>query len=136
MMLFLQALPILIAFLCIGLAFLPEHHRTIKHPIYTQGVIVGKNVQRVQRSRTEMVAFAPVCRYTAGEREITATSRHFLPDWQYSYLNGQQVKICYDQHQPDLFRICGNHSQWRKAVFLTIGIGTLVAYLVLLLQYH
>ena len=136
MILLLQIMPILIAVICIGLAYLPTSRKSIRNPAYTDGIIVGKNAQRIQRSRTETEAFAPICRYTAGGREITATSREYLPDWQYNYLNGQQVKICYDEHQPDLFQICGNKSEWRKAIFLTAGIGTLLADLVLLLQYH
>ena len=135
-MLLLRIMPILIALICIGLAYLPKSHKSIRNPVYTDAIIVGKNAQRIQRNRTETEAFAPVCRYIAGGREITATSREYLPDWQYSYLNGQQVKICYDEQQPDLFQICGNISEWRKAVLLTIGIGTLLAYFVLLLQYH
>ncbi|MEE5992075.1 MAG: DUF3592 domain-containing protein [Oscillospiraceae bacterium] len=136
MMLLLQAFPILIALLCIGLAFLPEHHKSIRNPVYTDGIIVRKNVQRIQKRQTETEAFAPVCRYKVGEREITATSREYFPEWQYHYLNGQQVKICYDEQNPDLFQICGNKSEWKKGVLLTVGIGTLVAYFILRLQYH
>ncbi len=136
MMLCLRILPILIALVCIGLAFLPERHRTIKNPIYTEGVIIGKNAQRIQQGRTETEAFAPICRYTVGDKEITATSRDFVPDWQYRYLNGQQVKICCNQHQPDIFQICGNHSEWKRGILLTFGIATLLAYGVLLWQYH
>lgn len=136
MIFFLEAVPIVIALICIGLAYLPEHRKKVKNPVYTDGEIIGKNVQRIQRNKAELEAFAPICRYKAGEREITATSREFRPDWQYSYLNGQRVKICYDKQQPEIFEICGNGSEWRKGVLLTVGIGTLVAYIVLILQYH
>ena len=135
MLLVLMLMPVLIALGCIAAALLPVGHK-VPHPCYTEGIVVAHRSQRIYRHRNETEAFAPVVRYTTPNGEITAASRSYVPEWQYRHRTGDKVKICYNAQQPDLFRICGDGSAWRRGVLLTVGIGTLLAYGVLWIQYH
>lgn len=131
----LYLLPVLAALLCIVLAFFPVRHENVHHPGYADGVIIGCRTQTVTSHRTETKAFAPVVQYTVQDREITAAARDYVPEWQYAYRVGDKVRICYSTQQPDLFRICRKSGAWRRGILLTAGIGTLLAYGVLMVQY-
>lgn len=128
-------LPVLAAAGCILAAFIPVRKGRISHPVYTVGTVVGKRTQKVYQNRSEAEAYAPVVRYETEQGEITAASRYFLPDWQYHRRLGDRVKLCYDRTQPELFCLCDESSHWRRTALLTFGIGTLLAYGVLWVQY-
>ena len=134
-MIWLYLLPVLVALICIVLAFLPVKREKVSHPGYTDGVIIGHRTQMVTSHRTETKAFAPVVQYTVQGREITAAARNYVPEWKYTYRVGDKVRICYHTKQPDLFQLCPKNSTWRKGILLTVGIGTLLAYGVLMVQY-
>ncbi len=134
-MIWLYLLPVLTALICIILAFLPVKRERVSHPDYTYGVIIGHRTQMVNRYRSETMTFSPIVRYTVNDREITAAARKYVPEWQYEYRVGDRVRICYNTQQPDLFQLCQKSSTWRKGVLLTVGIGTLLAYGVLWVQY-
>lgn len=134
-MILILLMPVLIALGCIAAALIPTGHH-VPHPCYTEGIVVAHKSQKIYRNRSEIEALAPVVRYNTPDGEITATSRSYVPEWQYPHRIGDRVKICYHAQQPDVFRICGESSPWRKAVLLTVGIGTLLAYGVLWIQYH
>lgn len=131
----LLLLPVLAAVGCIIAAFIPVRKGRIAHPVCTMGTVVGKRTQRVYRNHSETEAYAPVVRYETTQGEIVSASRYYLPDWQYHRRTGDRVKVCYDRTQPDLFCLCDESSHWRKITLLTFGIGTLVAYAVLWVQY-
>lgn len=135
MLIFLEGLPVLIGLVCIVLAFVPVRRGRIPHPCYTEGIIAGRRSQRMYRHHNEAELFAPVVRYSTPQGEITAVSRTYLPEWQYGFRTGDTVKICYHAQQPDVFIICSDSSGWRRGVLLTIGLGTILAYGVLWLQY-
>lgn len=135
-MMLLKLLPVLISLFCIAAALIPVRRGKIAHPCYTEGLIVGHRTQMVYKYRNETMAFAPVVRYMAQDKEITAVSRYYVPEWQYGHRTGERVKICYNAQQPDLFRICRDGGEWRRGVLLTIGIGTLLAYGILWIQYY
>lgn len=135
MVLFLEILPVLIGLVCIVLAFVPVRRGRVSHPCYTEGTITGHRSQRVYRHNNEAELFAPVVRFTTPKGEITAASRTYVPEWQFGYRTGDKVKICYNAQQPDLFIICSENNAWRRGVLLTIGLGTILAYGVLWLQY-
>ena len=132
---FILLIPVLLAAGCILAAFVPVRKGRVSHPVFTEGVVVGSRSQKAWRNRSETESLAPVVRYETERGEITAASRYYLPDWQYHRRIGDRVKICYDRTQPDVFILCDESSHWRKTVLLTIGIGTLIAYGVLWVQY-
>lgn len=121
-------LPVILAAGCILFAFLPVRKGKIAHPVYTVGIVVGSRSQRVWTNRSETESFAPVLRYETEQGEITAVSRYYVPEWQYHRRAGDQVKLCYDRTQPDVFILCDESNYWRKTALLTFGIGTLAAY--------
>ncbi len=135
MIILLRLLPVLIGLLCIIAAFVPGRRNRVAHPCDTWGIVVGCRTQPVYQHRGEAQAFAPVVRYTTDKGEITAVSRHYVPEWQYGYRTGDRVKIRYDTQQPDVFCICGS-GRWRRGMLMTVGIGTILAYGVLWVQYH
>lgn len=126
MILFLKLLPVMVSLLCIMLAFLPERSG-IARPAYAEGVVISSVVQRIWRHHSEIQALAPVVTFTGGGREISAAAKRFVPEWQYTFHTGDKVRICYDREYPERFRVCGGNS-FRRAVLLTLGIGTLAAY--------
>ncbi|MCR5718061.1 MAG: DUF3592 domain-containing protein [Oscillospiraceae bacterium] len=128
-------LPVILAVCSIAAAFLPVRKGKIAHPVYTVGTVVGTRRQQVWRNRSETESLAPVVRYETESGEITAASRHYVPEWQYARHTGDQVKLCYDRTQPDVFALCDEGAYWRKTVLLTFGIGTLAAYGILWGQY-
>lgn len=134
-MIWLYLLPVLTALLCIILAFWPVKREKVVNPEYTEGRIVGHRTQTVTRYRNETQAFAPIVQYLVNDREITAAAREYVPEWQYTYRTGERVRICYNLKQPDLFQICRGSSTWRRGALLTAGIGILLAYGVLWVQY-
>lgn len=139
MILLVKILPILIAVLCIAAALLQKHLFRVKlrDPVYTDGVIVRCERQEIYKQRAMVTAMAPVVRYHTPEGERTATSRRFMPEWQYPYRVGETVRICYEKTQPGLFVICGDSSAvLRRDILLTAGIGILLAYTVLWIQYY
>lgn len=136
MILLLELLPVLIALACIAAAFVPVRRSRISHPCYTKGIVVAHRTQRMYKHRSETEAFAPVVRYNTPKGEITAASRVYVPEWQYRHKIGDQVQICYHAQQPDIFQICRDGGEWRRGVLLTLGIGTLLAYGVLWIQYY
>lgn len=132
----LKLLPVLIAGVCIVFACLPERYRTISQPVITDGEVVSQVTQRIYRHHNEIQTIAPVVRYMTAQGERTATSRQFVPEWQYRWKQGDSIRICYSKLQPDVFQICqDSKTEWRKFILLTIGIGTLIAYTVLGVQY-
>lgn len=135
-MIFIELLPVMIGLVCIAAAFFPVRSGKVAHPCYTEGTVVAYRSQRMYRHHSETEALAPVVRYTTPDGEITAVSRHYVPEWQYRHQSGDRVKVCYNAQQPDVFRICGDGGEWRKGVLLTVGIGTLLSYGVLWIQYH
>lgn len=134
-MIWILLMPVLIALGCIAAALIPTGHN-VPHPCYTEGIVVAHKSQKIYRNHSETEAIAPVVCYQTPDGEITATSRSYVPEWQYRHRIGDRVKICYNAQQPDIFRICGDGSPWRKGILLTVGIGTLLAYGVLWVQYH
>ena len=133
MLLFWELLPVAVGLLCIAAAFLPGRD-PIRHPVYTEGEIVGQASQTVWQQHAKTDALAPVVRFSTPQGEITATARRFVPEWQYRFHRGERVKICYDAKQPDMFRVCGG-VPLRRYLLLTAGIGTLIAYGVLWEQF-
>ena len=133
---FLLWLPVLIGIGCIAAAFVPVRRGRVSHPVVTTGVVVGSRTQTVWKNRSETQALAPVIRYETPGGEITAASRYYVPEWQYSHRTGDRVRICYDRTQPDLFCLCDDGGAWRKTALLTFGIGSITAYAVLWLQYR
>lgn len=133
MIIFLKLLPVMVSLLCIVLAFLPERSG-ISRPAHAEGVVISSAVQRVWRHHSEIQALAPVVTFTAGEREISAAAKQFVPEWQYAFHPGDRVRICYDRAHPERFRVCGGN-RFRRAVLLTFGIGTLAAYGILWVQF-
>lgn len=131
----IRLMPAAVALVCIVLGLLPQPRGKVSHPAYTVGTVVGSRMQRLPRRGSELVLFAPVVRYETPTGEITATARDFLPEWQYSHHPGDRVQVCYDAQQPDVFRLCNDGGTWRRGIFLTIGIGTLLAGGVLWIQY-
>ena len=137
MILVLKLLPILIAGICILLSCLPEWHKNIKKPVITDGEIISQVTQRIYRNRSEIETTAPVVRYMTEQGEQIATSQQFFPEWQYSWKQGDKIRICYSKLQPNVFQICqDSKTQWRKIILLTIGIGSLIAYAVLWIKYY
>lgn len=135
MVFFLNILPVLIGLVCIVLAFVPVRRSRVSHPCYTEGTIIGHRTQRMYRHHSGAELYAPVVRFTTPKGEITAASRTYLPEWQYGFRTGDKVKICYHAQQPDVFAICSESNAWRRSILLTAGIGTILAYGVLWLQY-
>ena len=133
---FLLLIPVLAAVICIIAAFVPVRKGKIAHPVCTTGVVVGSRSQKVWKNRSETMSYAPIVRYETEAGEITAASRYYLPEWQYSRRTGDRVRICYDRTQPDVFCLCDESSYWRKTALLTFGIGTLAAYAILWVQYR
>lgn len=132
----LLLIPVLAAVICIIAAFVPVRKGNIAHPVCTTGIVVGSRSQKVYQHRSETMSYAPIVRYETEQGEITAASRYYLPEWQYSRRTGDRVRICYDRTQPDVFCLCDESSHWKKAVLLTFGIGTLAAYAILWVQYQ
>lgn len=136
MVLILKLLPILVAGICILLACLPKQHRNIKQPVIIEGEIISQVTQKIYRNHSEIETIAPVVRYMTEQGEQIATSRQFFPEWQYDWKQGDNIRICYSKLQPDIFQICqDSKSEWKKLILLTIGIGTLIAYAVLWVEY-
>jgi hypothetical protein len=128
-------LPVLISVCCIAAGFIPVRKGKVAHPVYTVGTVVGSRSQKVWKNRSETESLAPIVRYQTEAGEITAASRHYLPEWQYGRHIGDSVKLCYDKTQPDVFCLCDESSPWRRTALLTFGIGTLAAYGILWIQY-
>ncbi len=138
-MLLLRALPVIFAAVCIltGL-FLPRlTRRRIRRPVYTKAEVVSCVTQQVYKKRTPVTLQAPVLRFGTSRGEVTAPSADFLPEWQYRYTKGQTVTICYEEARPAHFVICAQPGgDVRRILLLTAGVGTLLAYAVLWLQYE
>ena len=128
--------PAVIAVICVILAFVPVRRSKVAHPVNVTGTIVGSRIQKIYRNGNELQALAPVVRYETASGEITAASRDYLPEWQYGYHSGDTVELTYDKEQPDVFVLRSSGSDWRRAAFLTAGVGTLIAAGVLWVQYH
>jgi hypothetical protein len=138
MKLLAELLPLLFAAGCIAAACMQGKFRyfRIRHPVYTQGEIVGCAVQKAYRCRSEAELVAPIIRYTTEQGEQSLVYRHFVPEWQYRYRNGESVKICYDRVHPEIFHICSDKSSLCRWFLLALGICTLFAYAVLWVQYY
>lgn len=130
----IRLLPAAAALVCIVLGLLPQR-RGVSHPVMTEGTVIGSRRQRIPQRRGEIEVFAPVVCYATPDGEIEAVSRDFVPEWQYDHHPGDLVQLCYDAQQPDVFRLTKGGT-WRRVICLTIGIGTLIAYGVLLVQYN
>ena len=126
--------PAVIALVCIVLAFVPVRRGKVAHPVPVKGTVVGSRTQKIYRNGSEVSAFAPVVRYETPSGEITAASRDYLPEWQYTHHPGDEVSLLYDREQPDLFVLQGSGGEWRRTALLTAGIGTLIAGAVLWVQ--
>ena len=126
-------LPLAAAAVCIVLAFLPLH-RAIRRPVKTEAVVVRRAEQRIWRSGSEIVAYAPVIRYRTRTGERTVTLRRFVPEWQYRYRTGEQIKVCYSAEREEDVCIL-EQGGWRQGVLLTLGIGTAIAWIVLHVMY-
>lgn len=132
----LELIPVLVGLLCVVIAFLPERHAGLREPVFTDGEVISRVTQKIYRNHSEVEMFAPVVRYTSESGELTATSQHFVPEWQYPWKRGDQIRICYSRSHPEQFRICqDSKTQWRRIALCTFGIGTILAEIVLLLQY-
>ncbi|MBR0485135.1 MAG: DUF3592 domain-containing protein [Oscillospiraceae bacterium] len=135
-MLFLSLLPVLIGGGCIVIGCLPEHHRNIRNPEFTEGEIVGTVTQKLFQKHSETLSFAPVVQYQTVQGGQKASARNFVPEWQYHYRTGDKITVCYDRNHPELFEIHnGNGYAFRKILCITAGIGILTAYAVLCIQY-
>ena len=136
MILFLKFLPVLIGILCIITGWIPERHRNIRNPEFTEGEIAGTVTQKIFQKHSEAFSFAPVVRYQTAQGEQKATARNFVPEWQYHYRTGDRITVCYDKNNPQIFEIHnGSHYAFRKTLCMTAGIGILAAYAVLWIQY-
>lgn len=139
MMRWIELIPIAAAVLCFAAALWlrVSRSRGIRNPVYTEGVVIGAVTQTHCRNRSMVTTMAPKIRYMTEQGERVATSRHFVPEWQYRYLQGEKIKICYQKENPGLFRICRNTSQdWFQIILLAAGAGILLAYAVLWVQYY
>lgn len=135
LVLILELFPFLVGLSCVILAFVPRHSG-LKQPVFTDGEVVSHVTQKIYRNHSETEMFAPVVKYNTEQGEHTAVSQHFVPEWQYAWKRGDQIRICYSRVSPDQFRICQDgKAQWRRIVLCTIGIGTILAEIMLLLQY-
>lgn len=136
MILFFRILPVLIALLCFIIGSVPQRIRSIHSPVFTDAEIVGSVSQKVFQKHSESLSFAPVVRYPAELGEITATSRIFVPEWQYHYRPGDHVRICYEKSNPGIFCILNDSRfRFRKLLCFTVGISILIAYGILSIQY-
>ncbi len=138
-MLLLRLTPLLLGALCIaaGLLLPLLSRKRIRHPVYTQATVVSSVRQQVYQNRSVIEAIAPVVRYETERGEITVTAKHFLPEWQYRYRNGDSVRICYDRSRPEHFAFCDSTgSRTGRVLLLTAGIGMMLAYGILWVQYH
>lgn len=132
-------LPVLFAFCCFLAAWWQRRSRKggIRHPVYTDAVIVSKVTQTGYRHHSTVEQSAPVVRYMTDVGERTSVYRYYVPEWQYSYRTGETVQICYDRDNPLIFHICREQrNMWISNLLLCTGVGTLLAYAVLLLQYY
>ncbi len=135
----IRMLPVLFALGCFiaGIFVRKGSRRGIRHPVYTQAVVVSKVSQTGYRHHAIVEQSAPVVRYRTESGEITSTCRNYVPEWQYTYRIGEQISICYDKENQTLFRICRNQGNiWYSSLLLVTGAGTLLAYAALLLQYY
>ncbi|MDE5769706.1 MAG: DUF3592 domain-containing protein [Oscillospiraceae bacterium] len=133
----LELIPVLIGLLCVILAFLPERHPGMKQLVFTDGEVISRVTQKIYRHHSEIEMFAPVVKYDTEHGERIVTSQHFVPEWQYPWKRGDKIRICYSKINPDRFRICqDSKTQWRRMMLCTFGIGTILAEIVLLLQYQ
>ena len=126
-------LPLGIAAVCILLAFLPPH-TGIRRPVKTEGTVVRSAEQKIWRNGSEITAYAPVVRYRTKTGERTVTLRRFVPEWQYRHRAGEQVTVCYSAVQEEDVCIL-EQGGWRQGVLLTLGVGTLLAWIVLRVMY-
>ncbi len=139
MMLWIELIPVVAALLCFAaaLGIHLNQKKGIRHPIYTEATIVGEVTQTHYHNRSEVMVIAPKVRYMTEQGEQLAASRHFMPEWQYRYHRGDKIRICYQRENPGLFRICRtNGEEWCRNGFLVAGVGILLAYAVLRMQYH
>ncbi|MDE6004206.1 MAG: hypothetical protein K2G88_02335 [Oscillospiraceae bacterium] len=137
LILILKLLPVLIAGICILLACLPKRYKNIAKPVITEAEIISQVTQKIYHNHSEIETIAPVVRYMTEQGEQVATSRQFFPEWQYYWKQGDKIKICYSKLQPSIFQICqDSKTQCKKLILLTIGIGILLAYAVLWVQYY
>ena len=133
----LKLLPVLIGIICIIIAWIPEHDKSIKTPVVTQAEVIDCVTQKMFRKQGEIISYAPVVRYQTEQGEFTATARVFVPEWQYRYRTGEKITICYEKTNPYIFGIRnGSRFEVRKLLCMTAGIGILTAYAVLWIQYH
>ncbi|MBQ8928689.1 MAG: hypothetical protein IJ055_10520 [Oscillospiraceae bacterium] len=131
------ASPVIVSVLCIVLGLVPELHPQIRHRRYVRARVTGSAVQRVHRRGSgEMRALAPRLRFETDEGPVDAVSRRFLPEWQYSYRTGEEIRICYDARNPSLCEPVRHRHSLRRPVCLCVGIGTLIAYTALAVQYY
>lgn len=129
--------PVVLAVLCILTALLPTPHLRIRRRRYTMARVTGCAVQQVHRRGSgTMRAMAPRLQFRTDAGEVQAVSRQFLPEWQYSYRTGEEIRICYDAGNPALCEPAQHRHSLRRPVCLSLGIGTLAAYAALLLQYY
>ncbi len=139
MIFWIEMIPVAAALLCFAaaLGFHCRKNKGIRHPVYTDATVIGEVQQIHYRSRTEVLFLAPQVKYMTEKGEMTATDRHFMPEWQYRYRRGEKIRICYQKENPGLFRICRTAGEeWCRNGFLIAGVGILLAYAVLRMQYH
>ncbi len=139
MMFWIEMIPIAASLLCFAAAAVvhASKSRGVRHPVYTEATVVDTVRQVQYRNRTEIERFAPRIRYMTEQGEQTVTSQHYMPEWQYRYQKGDIINICYQKDNPGRFQICRTvHQELCRNLFLIVGVGIIVAYAVLRLQYH
>lgn len=132
-------LPVIFAVCCVLAALWLRRKRrgSIRHPVYTEAVVVSKVTQTGYRHRSMVEQSAPVVQYMTEKGQQTVTCRNYVPEWQYSYRMGDRIQICYEKDRPGIIQICNNRNDVLLSdLLIVIGIGTLVAYAVLWLQYY
>lgn len=139
MMVFIQLLPVLVS-LCLAAAAILlrcTNKRGIKHPVYTDAIVVSKVTQMGYHNHSTVELSAPVVRYRTEQGERTAIYRRYVPDWQYRYRNGETIRICYEKNNHGKFQICHDQgNRWKSDLLFSVAGMILVAYVVLWIQYY
>ncbi len=139
MMLLIRLFPVIVSF-CLaaaGLFLRCSKSHGIRHPVYTDAIVVSKVTQIGYHNHSTVELIAPVLRFTTENGEKNLTYRRYVPEWKYRYRTGETVRICYERDDHDKFQICCEQSdRWKSDLLFSVAGTILAAYVVLLIQYY